>query len=216
MLFRSHRTFINRVPYGQNGKMADGCAPEWRAGQLDWTAWDKRFGGLFTGKAFEDLPRGAVPIESFYLPMHENWPLPIDPNYNGSYWADQAFTPEYRDAWVSSVRQTMDHVQDRGWKETRFHVFLNNKNSFKANGWSRGSSPWLLDEPANFQDYIALRYFGLAYLEGVQQAECMRSQKDRDPRDWQGVPRVVYRADISRPQWQRDTLDEMLQYNVVA
>ena len=42
--------------------------------------------------------------------------------------------------------------------------------NFKARGWSRGSSPWLLDEPANFQDYWALRYFARAFHEGINQA----------------------------------------------
>ena len=212
-LAHRHRTVVNRVPYGQGGKVAEGCAPEWKNGVLDWGAFDRRFGRLFTGEAFEDLPRGKVPIECFYLAMHENWPLPIDPNYNGSYWADQAFTKEYRQAWVSSVSQSVDHMAQKDWMQTRFHVYLNNKNNFKAKGWSRGSSPWLLDEPANFQDYIALRYFGLAFLDGVQGSDTVLSSKGQSDSK---LPRLVFRADISRPQWQRDTLDEMLKFNVVG
>lgn len=214
-----HRTVVNRVPYGQGGKLADGCSPKWSNGKLDWSAFDQRFGGLFSGDAFEDLPRGKVPIECFYLAMHENWPLPIDPNYNGSYWADQAFTKEYRQAWVSSVAQSFDHVAKQQWMQTRFHVYLNNKNNFKAKGWSRGSSPWLLDEPANFQDYIALRYFGLAYLDGLRESQVganLTGQVNLQRLDGKDLPKVVFRADISRPQWQRDTFDEMLKFNVVA
>ena len=212
-LAQRHRTVVNRVPYGQGGKLADGCAPEWKNGVLDWSAFDRRFSRLFTGEAFEDLPRGKVPIECFYLAMHENWPLPIDPNYNGSYWADQAFPESYRQAWVSSVSQSVDHCADQRWMETRFHVYLNNKNNFKAKGWSRGSSPWLLDEPANFQDYIALRYFGLAFRDGLEASRVAKAAGGVGKVDF---PRVVFRADISRPQWQRDTLDEMLKFNVVA
>ena len=61
-------------------------------------------------------------------------------------------------------------LQDKQWNETLFQGFLNNKNNFKANGWSRGSSPWLLDEPASFQDFWALRYFARAFHEGINQA----------------------------------------------
>lgn len=218
-LAQRHRTVVNRVPYGQNGRLSEGCAPEWKNGELDWGAFDRRYGRLFTGEAFEDLPRGAVPIECFYLAMHENWPMPIDSNYNGSYWADQAFTPEYRQAWVSSVAQSVDHMAERRWMQTRFHVYLNNKNNFKAKGWSRGSSPWLLDEPANFQDFIALRYFGLAFLDGLRESRSAKKLGvliDADRTNGVDLPRVVFRADISRPQWQRDTLDEMLKYNVVG
>jgi len=76
-----------------------------------------------------------------------------------------------------------------------------------------------LDEPANFQDYIALRYFGLAYLDGLQGSQEARKLGGRvgiDRANGNDLPQVVFRADISRPQWQRNTLDEMLKFNVVA
>ena len=141
--------------------MQDGCAPRWdsRRLNLDWSAWDRRFGPLLDGSAFADLPRKGVPVECFYLPLHENWPSPMEGNYNGDYWADRAFPESYRQAFVAAARQIAAHFQAKGWTETLFQGFLNNKNNFKASGWSRGSSPWLLDEPANFQDYWALRYF---------------------------------------------------------
>jgi len=201
-----HRTVLNRVPYYQNGRVAEGCAPAWDGRRLGFAAWDERFGPLFDGTAFLDLPRRGAPVECFYLPLHENWPSPMEGNYNGDYWADRAFPPEYRQALVNVSRQFAQHVAERGWNGTYFQCYLNNKNNFKARGWSRGSSPWLLDEPANFQDYWALRFFGEAFSEGVRQAT----------RPSQGGPLLVFRADISRPQWQRDALDHVLQYNVVA
>jgi hypothetical protein len=190
------------VPYYQNGNMAPGCAPGWDGKWLDWTAWDQRFGPYFDGSAFADLPRRGVPIECFYLPLHENWPSPIEPNYNGSYWADQAFRVGYREAFVEASRQIAEHCGELGWRDTLFHCFLNGKSNFKERGWSRGSSPWLLDEPANFQDYWALRYFGEAFHAGARQAG--------------SAAKLVFRGDISRPEWQRDALDHVLDYNVVA
>ena len=102
-------------------------------------------------------------------------------------------------------------MQARQWNETLFQGFLNNKNNFKANGWSRGSSPWLLDEPASFQDYWALRYFARAFHEGINQA-AKGQPRGQPPRS----PRLVFRADISRPQWRRDSLDGLLDYHVVG
>lgn len=201
-LAHRHRTVINRVPYHQNGRMSDGCAPDWDGNQLDWGAWDQRFGPYFDGTAFDDLPRRRVPLELFYLPLHENWPSPMEGNYNGDYWADRAFPGSYRQAFVEASRQFAAHCNQRGWNETLFLCFQNNKNNFKSNGWSRGSSPWLLDEPASFQDYWALRFFAQAFHEGVALAR--------------GSARMLYRADISRPQWQRNSLDGLLDYNVVA
>ena len=77
-LAHAHRTVLNRVPYSQNGIVADGWAPKWDGRRLDWKAWDRRFGPYFDGSAFADLPRKGVPIECFYLPMHENWPTPME------------------------------------------------------------------------------------------------------------------------------------------
>lgn len=204
-LAHAHRTVLNRVPYSQNGTMADGCAPRWDGRKLDWSEWDRRFGPYFDGSAFVDLPRRGVPIECFYLPLHESWPTKIEDAYNGSYWADRAFAPEYRQAFVEVARQVAEHCAQRGWRDTMFLGFLNNKIDFKRRGWSRGSSPWLLDEPANFQDFWALRYFGVAFHEGAAKAPATAGQR----------PRLCYRCDISRPQWQRDVLDRVLNYNVV-
>jgi hypothetical protein len=223
-LAHRHRTVLNRVPYNQNGRMQDGCAPGWgsRRGDLDWPAWDRRFGPLLDGSAFADLPRRRVPIECFYLPLHENWPSPMEGNYNGDYWADRAFPESYRRAFVAASRQIAAHVQTKGWNETLFQCFLNNKNNFKARGWSGGSSPWLLDEPANFQDYWALRYFARAFHEGINQAAtgqptARSSESGAGARSSSDLaPRFVFRADISRPQWRRDSLDGLLDYHVVG
>jgi len=205
-LAHEHRTVVNRLPYSQRGTVSAGCAPGWDGKQLQWEEWDRRFGPLLDGSAFADLPRRGVPVEVFYLPLHENWPTPIDPHYNGSYWADQAFSAEYRQAFVEVSRQFAEHIEKQGWHDTLFQCFLNNKNYYKRNGWSRGSSPWLFDEPADTQDFWALRFFGEAFHEG-----CAKAFGSKEPQ-----ARLIFRCDISRPQWQRDLLDHVLDYNVVS
>ena len=104
-LAHRHRTVLNRVPYNQRGEIHDGCAPRWdnRRLELDWSAWDRRFGPLFDGSAFADLPRKGIPLECFYLPLNESWPSPMDGNYNGSYWADRAFPDSYRRSFVAAA-----------------------------------------------------------------------------------------------------------------
>jgi hypothetical protein len=204
-LAHENRTVINRLPYSQRGEVADGCAPGWDAATktLDWTEWDRRFGPLLDGSAFADLPRKNVPIEVFYLPLHENWPTPMEGHYNGSAWADEAFPSSYWEAFTAASKGMTEHVRDRKWSSTLFHGFLNNKHDYKRNGWSRGSSPWLLDEPASFQDFWALRSYAKAFDEGVGAVR---------PRP----ANVIFRADISRPQWRRETLDGLLGYNVIS
>jgi len=106
-------------------------------------------------------------------------------------------------------------LQTRGWTDTLLHGFLNNKNNFKANGWLRGSSSWLLDEPANFQDYWALRYFAQAFQEVINQAR-PRAKKSTAGAEGTSFPRLVFRVDDSRPQWRRDALDGLVDYHVVG
>lgn len=202
-LAQRHRVVLNRVPYYQNGRVNEAFVPKWDGDRFEsWKEWDKRWEGLLTGKLFEDSPRGPTPIECFYLPFHENWPASIAENYNESYWAEEAFTKEYRRQWVSALKQWNEHLIERGWTQPLYHVYLNNKVDFKKRGWSRGSSPWLLDEPASFQDYLALRFFG----DLLNRARPFGSPSSP----------IVYRGDISRPQWQRDLFDPVLQYNVCS
>ena len=228
-----HRTVVNCVPYNQAGRVADDWTLPCSGERLDWRRWDARLGPFLDGSAFADLPRRGVPLECFYLPLCENWPSPMEGNYNGDYWADRAFPPRYRQRFVEATRQIAEHAQARGWRDTIFEGFLNNKNNFKQQGWSRGSSPWLLDEPANFQDYWALRFFGEAFHEGVRQAlgglkkGMVPGTTQANPRETrqslagdgpllEAIPRFLFRCDISRPQWQRDSLDGVLNYNVVG
>ncbi len=189
-----------------------------RRKDFDWSAWDRRFGPLLDGSAFSDLPRKGVPLDCFYLPLHENWPSLMQGNYNGDYWADRAFPASYRRAFVATAREFAAHFRAKHWTETLFQGFLNNKVEFKERGWSRATSPWLLDEPTNFQDFWALRYFALAFHEGINQAwdAAAGSRSNSAPSSPAAVPRLVFRADISRPQWQRDSLDGLLDYLVVS
>ena len=206
-LAHRHRTVLNRVPYSQSGKVADGCAPAWDPERqtLDWKAWDRRFGPYFSGAAFAGLPREGVPLEVFYLPLFEGWPTPMEGNYNENYWADKAFPRSYEKAFTAAARGMAEHFQNRGWNQTLFEGFLNNKSNFKERGWSRGSSPWVLDEPADFTDYWALRTFARWFHAGVREAALKPDGA-----------RMVFRADISRPQWRRDALDGLLDVMVVS
>ena len=71
----------------------------------------------------------------------------------------------------------------------------------------------MLDEPASFQDYWAIRYFARAFHEGINQAG---RAADEERRSQFRAPRLVFRADVSRPQWRRDSLDGLLDYHVVG
>ena len=200
-LAHRHRTVLNRLPYYHNGRVSDGCAPKLNGNKMDWAQWDERFSPLLTGKAFADLERGGVPIECFYLPLFENWPIPIEPNYTESYWADVALSEAYRAQFEAASNEIASHIKAKKWDKTLFHFYLNGKNNFKERGWSRSTCPWILDEPAHYQDFDALRWFGQAFQNGSIGA---------------GANNVVFRTDVSRPEWQREVLDGLVGYAVVS
>ena len=202
-LAHRHRTVWNRLPYSQSGQIKGNLAPTVRDGVYDWQAYDAAMGPLFDGTAFADLPRAGVPLETCYLPLHENWPVPINEHYDGGYWADLALTDEYRAEFAAGVAEFARHLHERGWNQTQFQVYFNNKVNYKQRRWRDGSSPWILDEPASFQDFWAVGWLGHAVRSGLEQA---------------GTPSapLVFRIDISRPQFQRDVFDPVLDYNVCA
>ena len=201
-LAHAHRTCLNRLGYNWRGTPNDGCAPKLRGGAYDFADYDRRFGPLLDGSAFADLPRKGVPVEAFYLPLCENWPVAIDSEFAGGYWIESALSAKYREAFVKGVSGFAAHANDKKWSQTLFEFYLNNKVYYKKDDWRKCSAPWVFDEPACTQDYWALRWYGLAFHEGAAQAK--------------GPARLVYRCDISRPQFQRDLLDGLLDVNVLG
>ena len=201
-LAHEHRTCLNCLRYSWQGNVADGCAPKPSAGgSWDWTAWDRRFGPLLDGSAFADLPRGRIPVDAFYLPLNENWPMDHERAYRGGYWIENAYPDRYWAEFRAAAGQFARHIAENRWTDTAFEFYLNNKVYFKAErgSWSKCSAPWIFDEPVNTQDFWALRRFGREFLAATD-----------------GVENLVFRCDISRPEWQRDLLDGVCGEEVVS
>lgn len=199
-----HRTCLNRLAYNWNGKVPAGQQPRSvEGGRWDWTDYDLRLGPLLDGSAFASMPRRSVPVDAFYLPLNENWPVPIDAHFKTSYWIEEALGDSYWNAFEAGARQWAQHIAQRRWNRTGFEFFLNGKIIFKGDRWTgRCSAPWNFDEPVHTQDFWALRHFGEHFRRAVE--------------PYAGQARLQFRADISYPQWQRDLLDGVLDINVVS
>ncbi len=204
-LCHEHRTTLNRLRYGWSGKVNSEAMPKQGAdGNWDWTDWDRRFSSLFDGSAFAKSRRGTIPIEAFYLPLNENWPMDHEKFFRGGYWIEDAYDEAYWTEFRQSAGAFCQHLADRGYVQTLFEFYLNNKVYFKqerGGRWDACSAAWVFDEPVNTQDFWALRRFGIEFWNGTKHISGAR---------------LGFRVDISRPQWQRDLLDGVSNIEVVS
>lgn len=144
---RDHYGVVNPLPYkSQKGEARDGMAPKLLNDDLlhpslDWSEYDARFSRYFDGSAFDD----GKPLRHFYLPFNPNWPAPFE-----LYSEDRE---KYEQIWAAFAREFIRHFTEKGWTETIFQVYCNQKPD-KTNG-----IPWNLDEPKGVDDYTALRYY---------------------------------------------------------
>ncbi|MCJ7822714.1 MAG: DUF6067 family protein, partial [Armatimonadetes bacterium] len=146
-----HRCTINTVHYSHSGR----TIPEYVPGLSgtgasvhvsDWSEFDRIFGPLFDGAAFEGNPRGRVHVRAFYLPLHENWPLPLldyyafrEPPLNAEVIVrhqleappvDEALPETYKAGFQNVTRDFAAHFAEKGWTSTDFQMYLNNKYQY--------------------------------------------------------------------------------------
>ncbi len=189
-LAHEHRTCITRLYYHWNGRVDD--APPVQDGVVDWGPWVRQFGRLFDGSAFTDLPRKGEPVDVFYLPFNEDWPLKYYDYYTKSYWPEQALAPAFAQKLSQAFAAFARLADQKAWHDTGFEFFLNGKVYNKRGGWERAVSTWVLDEPVNTQDFWAHRFFGEMFHRAV------------DP--VRGKAKMWYRADVSYGPFGRNLL----------
>lgn len=206
-----HRAVINRVPYSQRGRVHLDMIPEVAYSgnsqiSIDWSDYDKRFGPLFDGTAFIDGERKGIPVEKFYLPFFENWPSELATHYKYKFTGkktqeeiskhaleapalNEALTSDYKERFVKIIKEFEKHFKEKGWDQTEFQFYLNNKWHHEG-----ASSWWDLDEPMSYDDWMALKFYGLLFRQAIGASPVQ----------------FIFRADISRPRWQHDWLNGIL------
>ena len=220
-----HRATLNILPYSQSGQVHQGCAPEIKMSPAgpqvsSWKEWDGRYAQYLNGRAFtaEEGYRGpgaGVPVEQMYLPIHENWPMPLKGHYADwaelknreeyGEWAkksrplEQAMDKQYQAGIASITRQLFEHFRKSGFTGTNFQVYFNNKYYFKCHFFGmpnegEGTSFWLLDEPVDYDDYAANRFFLSLVRQGYLQAK-------------PGAVKLHLRTDVSQPELTRGLWD---------
>ncbi len=189
-LAHEHRTCLTRLYYHWNGRVD--YEPTVKDEKVDWTSWARQFGPLFDGTAFKDLPRSGEPLDLFYLPFNENWPLDYYKYYRKAYWPEYAFGAEYKTKMQEAFVSFAKMADAKRWHDTGFWFFLNGKVYNKNQGWDRAISTWVMDEPRDLQDFWALRWYGLLWHQAVDPVK--------------GKAKMWVRTDVSYSPWGRNTL----------
>ena len=186
---------------------------------VHWEDYDKRVAPLLSGDAFRNSRRASVPIELLALPFQDSWPTPLtretyryrgrwilaaekdrrklkelhkilNEHYLTSPYIGDGLTQEYKDAFAAVQRQFILHFRAKGWDRTEVQCLFMGKKAhrirYRVNMW------WTTDEPYHFDDWLALQFFARLWSE---------NRGPDNARQW------VFRADISRPQWQGTLLD---------
>ncbi|RMG66743.1 MAG: hypothetical protein D6715_06170, partial [Calditrichaeota bacterium] len=147
-LAHRHRAILNLLPYrSQAGAPRKYFVPRMvnrdsLNPQLDWSEFDRRFGPYLDGSAFAD----GQPVRHFYLPFNPDWPAPFR--------LYQQNRTRYEAIWQAFARAFVNHFREKGWTQTIFQVYCNQKPG------PNNQIPWHLDEPKGVKDYQALRYYG--------------------------------------------------------
>jgi hypothetical protein len=129
-LFYENRGIYHVLGYGHSGYVDPGFAPE-LAGTgkekhiASWDKFDRLFGPVLDGSAFNGTRRGPHPIPFMYMPINPEWPA------NYLWWGE----PGYQTEFTNVVGEMERHFREKGWTDTRFEVFFNQKKRYKGFEW---------------------------------------------------------------------------------
>ncbi len=190
---RRFRSYVNVVPYSHGGRTRlDMLLPDGR--RQDEAAYNDIEPGAEAGH-WDDFIAGIEPVLTgdpvggFYLAFHENWPLQMnDHRVEGEVDAYATFDEIYGATWSAVLSDFARLAGERGWHDTLFQVYLNNKQG------PNNPTPWALDEPASYWDFRALDYFGGLF----DAADTDVAEVD-----------IRFRVDVSRPQYHRGYLERV-------
>ncbi len=129
-LFYENRGIYHVLGYGHSGYVDPGFAPE-LAGTgsekhiVSWDKFDRLFGPVLDGTAFNGTRRGPQPIPFMYMPINPEWPA------NYLWWGE----PGYQTEFTNVVGEMERHFREKNWTNTRFEVFFNQKKRYKGFEW---------------------------------------------------------------------------------
>ena len=149
-IFYEHLGVFHQLGYGHGGKVGPEYAPELEGSGRNrrirsWRLFDRHYGPLFDGSAFQGTRRGPKPIPFVYLPVNPEWPASF------LWWGEPGLEAEF----VNVLREMEQHFREKGWTRTVFEMFFNHKKRYKAFPWD-GDETRFPEDLAYFKEYSRL------------------------------------------------------------
>ena len=129
-IFYEHRGVFHQLGYGHAGKVGPEFAPVLEGTGRNkhvasWDLFDRHYGPLLDGSAFQSTRLGPRPIPFMYLPVNPEWPASY------LWWGE----PGYEAEFVNVLSEFERHFRERKWTSTRLEVFFNQKKRYKGFPW---------------------------------------------------------------------------------
>ena len=136
-----HRCVFHNLGYEHSGRVIPSFAPELEGEGKNirvksWENFDRHFGPLLDGSAFEGLKRPQRPIPFMYLPFNFAWPACYEK------WKKKGYKTEYR----RILKEFITHFEEKGWVNTCFELFLNHKKRYRYFPYDGDETRFLEDE----------------------------------------------------------------------
>ena len=214
-LAHRHRTVLNRVPYNQNGRVQDGCAPDMgrnaararlvevgspvraAAGRLGVcrSAAQKGAGRVLLSPAARELAEPDGRQLQRRLLGRPGLPGIVSPTLSST--ASQADRRALRQRRAGTRRSFRDSSTTRTTSRPMAGRAGRRRGCWTSRPTSRTTGPCAISP------------------ERSTRASTRPAKETRQP--VRGIlAKLVFRADISRPQWRRDSLDGLIDYHVVG
>lgn len=165
-LLADNRCFLNILPYHSQRGQPRIAYPVSGTGALakitSFAEYDDYVAPILDGK----LNKFGAPPAHFTLAFNSNYPhlCQSEPSKQFDWRPFKSTLPdgpgkesalkEFEETHRAIAEQTVAHFAEKGWKNTRFEIYHNQKAKP-----DRNRLPWKLDEPVTGDDYKALRYF---------------------------------------------------------
>lgn len=123
---REHRALFHNLPYRHSSATPECYLPA-LAGEgktirvASWDLFDRHFGPLLDGTAFQGSRVSERPVDFLYLPFNLGWPA------NYEKWGQKGYKTEYRRILHEFTR----HFEEKSWDKTYLEILLNNKKDYR-------------------------------------------------------------------------------------